>query len=299
MLKIEDIAKANNGDAIEVLGMVNDKRTGYKKDGSPYIIMIMQDNTGSISFPVWDHYDRLNNSMEEGSIVHVKGFAGSFNGNMQIKNPVIQVLQEDVNYSDFVPFYDVPKELIEYFIKTINKLEDKYKKIAVAATGAMGYNEERWNAFLNCVAAEKFHGNKRGGLFIHTVGVMKTMESVLNNYIDNPFYMDASKVINKDRLILKAVIHDIMKIKEYQYNGVIKRKPIKLDHIVMGAAYVSEINKEVGNVLSEEELDDICYSILSHHGEFGKFEPKGVEDILLNIADIVDSQIVNAIENKI
>lgn len=299
MLKIEDIAKANNGDAIEVLAMVNDKRTGYKKDGSPYIIMIMQDNTGSISFPVWDHYDRLNNSMEEGSIVHVKGFAGSFNGNMQIKNPVIQVLQQDVNYSDFVPFYDVPKELIEYFIKTINKLEDKYKKIAVAATGAIGYNNERWDAFLNCVAAEKFHGNKRGGLFIHTVGVMKTMESVLNNYIDNPFYMDASNVINKDRLILKAVIHDIMKIKEYQYNGVIKRKPIKLDHIVMGAAYVSEINKEVGNVLSEEELDDICYSILSHHGEFGKFEPKGVEDILLNIADIVDSQIVNAIENKI
>lgn len=298
-MKIEDISKTNNGDSIEVLGMVSDKRTGYKKDGSPYIIIIMQDNTGSISFPVWDNYDRLMNLVQESGFIHVKGIAGNFNGNMQIKNPSIQAVKEDIDYCDFIPFYTIPKELITYFTETINKLEDKYKKIAVAATGAMGYNTERWEAFLNCVAAEKFHGNKRGGLFLHTVGVMKTMESILSNYIDNPFFMDAKNVINKDRLMLKAAIHDIMKIKEYEYDGVIKRKSIKLDHIIMGAAYILEINKEVGNILSEEELDDICYSILSHHGEFGKFEPKGVEDILLNTADIVDSQIVNAIENKI
>lgn len=298
-MKIEDVNKAANGDTIQVMGMVSDIKIGYKKDGNPYMIIIMQDNTGFISFPVWDNYDRLKNLVRENSVINVKGFAGSFNGSMQIKNPLIQLVEGNINYSDFVPFYNIPKELIEYFIETINKLEDKYKKIAVAATGAMGYSEKRWKAFLNCVAAEKFHGNKRGGLFIHTVGVVKTMESILENYIDNPFYMDAKQVINKDRLILKAIVHDIMKIKEYDYEGIIKRKPIKLDHIIMGAAYIAEINKEVGGVLSEEELDDICYSILSHHGEFGKFEPKSVEDILLNTADIIDSQIVNAIENKI
>ncbi|WP_123054605.1 OB-fold nucleic acid binding domain-containing protein [Clostridium sp. JN-1] len=298
-MKIEDINNLSNGDGIEVLGMVSDKRIGHKRDGNLYIIMIIQDNTGSIAFPIWDNYQKLMDSAEEGSIVKVKGYAGSFNGNMQIKNPVIQVVTEDIDYSNFVPFYDIPKELITYFINTVNKLEDKYKKIAVAATGASGYSDKRWKAFLTCVAAEKFHGNKRGGLFLHTVGVMKTMESILNNYIDNPFYMSAKDVINKDRLMLKAIIHDVMKTKEYDYDGIIRRKSIKLDHIVMGAAYLIEVNNEVGNVLDEEELDDICYSILSHHGEFGKFEPKGVEDILLNIADTVDSQIVNAIENKI
>lgn len=298
-MKIEDISNLSNGDNIEILGMVSDKRIGHKKDGNPYIIMIIQDNTGSIAFPIWDNYQKLMDSVKEGSIVKVRGYAGSFNGNMQIKNPVIQVVTEDIDYSNFVPFYDIPKELITYFMNTVNKLEDKYKKIAIASTGASGYNDKRWKAFLTCVAAEKFHGNKRGGLFLHTVGVMKTMESILSNYIDNPFYMNAKDVINKDRLILKAIIHDVMKIKEYDYDGIIRRKSIKLDHIVMGAAYLIEINNEVGNVLDEEELDDICYSILSHHGEYGKFEPKGVEDILLNIADTVDSQIVNAIENKI
>ncbi|MBD5645445.1 HD domain-containing protein [Clostridium botulinum] len=298
-MKIADITSKNSGEVVEFNALVNDKRTNYKKDGSPYLLLILQDNTGTIAFPVWDKYEQLNNLLEVNSVVAVKGVAATFNGNMQIRNPAINVFKESINYSDFVPEYDIPKNLINYFNETINSLEDKYKKIAIAATGAMGYDKKRWNEFITCVAAEKFHGNKRGGLFLHTVGVMKTIENIIDDYITNPFYMSAQNCINKDRLMLKAIVHDIMKIKEYDYEGIIRRKPIKMDHLVMGASYINEINSEVGKILDEEELDDICYSILSHHGEFGNFEPKTIEDVLLNAADIIDSQIVNAIENKI
>ncbi|WP_434293785.1 HD domain-containing protein [Clostridium botulinum] len=298
-MKIADITSENSGEVVEFNALVNDKRTNYKKDGSPYLLLILQDNTGTIAFPVWDKYEQLNNLLEVNSVVAVKGVAAIFNGNMQIRNPAINVFKESINYSDFVPEYDIPKDLINYFNETINSLEDKYKKIAIAATGAMGYDKKRWNEFITCVAAEKFHGNKRGGLFLHTVGVMKTIENIIADYITNPFYMSAQNCVNKDRLMLKAIVHDIMKIKEYDYEGIIRRKPIKMDHLVMGASYINEINSEVGKILDEEELDDICYSILSHHGEFGNFEPKTIEDVLLNAADIIDSQIVNAIENKI
>lgn len=298
-MKIIDITSENNGEIVEFNALVNDKRTNYKKDGSPYMLLILQDNTSTIAFPVWDKYEYLNNSLKINSVVSVKGVAATFNGNMQIRNPVINIYNGDINYSDFVPQYDIPDNLVEYFNETLNKLEPKYKKVAMAATGAMGYNHERWENFTTCVAAEKFHGNKRGGLFLHTVGVMKTIEHIIGNYITNPFYMNAKEVISKDRLMLKAIVHDVMKIKEYDYEGIIRRKSIKMDHLVMGAAYINEINNELGKILSEEELDDICYSILCHHGEFGNFEPKTIEDILLNAADIIDSQIVNAIENKI
>ncbi|AUM97166.1 TPA: HD domain-containing protein [Clostridium botulinum] len=298
-MKIADIISENSGQVVEFNALVNDKRTNYKKDGSPYLLLILQDNTGTIAFPVWDKYEHLNNLLEINSIVSVKGVAATFNGNMQIRNPVINGFKGNINYSDFVPEYNIPENLINYFNETINSLEDKYKKIAIAATGAMGYDEKRWNEFITCVAAEKFHGNKRGGLFLHTVGVMKTIENIISDYITNPFYMSAKDSINKDRLMLKAIVHDIMKIKEYDYEGIIRRKSIKMDHLVMGASYINEINSEVGKVLDEEELDDICYSILSHHGEFGNFQPKTIEDVLLNAADIIDSQIVNAIENKI
>ncbi len=298
-MKISDITSEINGHMVQFNALVSDKRTNYKKDGSPYILLILQDDTGSIAFPIWDNYDYMNGMLKPNSVIAVKGVAATFNGNMQIRNPVLKPCPGEINYSDFVPEYEIPEEIFDYFNDVINNLEEKYKKIAVAATGAMGYSEKRWKDFITCVAAEKFHGNKRGGLFLHTVGVMKTMEGIINNYVNNPFYMSAKSVINKDRLMLKAIVHDVMKIKEYDFNGIIRRKTIKLDHLVMGAAYLNQINEEVGSILSEEEMDDICYSILSHHGEYGNFEPKTIEDILLNAADIIDSQLVNAIENKI
>ena len=299
ILKIKEIEEFKNGEKVQFNALISDKRTGWKKDGSAYLLLIMQDSTGTIAFPVWDNYEKYNSILEVSSVINVKGIVNRFNGSMQIRNPIINNVEGDIDYSQYIPVYNIPNELIEYFNKVVDNLEDKYKKIAIGATGAFGYNESRWKAFISCVAAEKFHGNKRGGLFLHTIGVMKTTEGIINNYITNPFYMSAKEVINKDRLILKAIVHDIMKIKEYDYDGRIRRKDIKLDHLVLGAAYIREINVEMGNPLSEEELDDICYSILSHHGEFGNFQPKGIEDILLNVADIVDSQIVNAIENKI
>lgn len=299
ILKIKEIEELKNGEKVQFNALLSDKRTGWKKDGSAYLLLIMQDNTGTIAFPVWDSYDKYNAILQINSVINIKGIVARFNGSMQIRNPIISNVEEEIDYSQYVPVYNIPNELIEYFNNVVNNLDEKYKKIAIGATGALGYNETRWNAFLSCVAAEKFHGNKRGGLFLHTIGVMKTMENIIDNYITNPFYMSAKEVINKDRLMLKAIIHDIMKIKEYDYEGIIRRKDIKLDHLILGAAYIREINVEMSNPISEEELDDICYSILSHHGEFGNFQPKGIEDILLNVADIVDSQVVNAIENKI
>ncbi|MBP1744132.1 MAG: phosphohydrolase [Firmicutes bacterium] len=298
-MNIDDISRLNNGDAIEFTGLVSDLRTGQKKDGNPFLIVIIQDRTGSISFPIWDNLERFREIVEKSPILNVKGTAGSFNGAVQIKNPSVKPAAGGLNASDFVPSYEISDELVEYFNAIVDSLEDKYRQIAVAATGAFGTNKERWDAFYSCVAAEKFHGNKRGGLFIHTIGVMKTMESLLSNYIANPFFMDAKEVISRDRLMLKAILHDLMKAEEYEYETAIRRKCIKMDHLVLGAAYVREINNECGGVLSPEELDDICYSILSHHGEFGNYPTKSIEDILLNQADLIDSQIVNAVENKI
>jgi 3'-5' exoribonuclease len=298
-LKIQELENLNNGERVEFNALISDKKTGWKKDGSPYLMLVMQDNTGTIAFPVWDNYENLNSHININLVVNIKGIVTRFNGNIQIRNPIINIVNEEIDYGLYVPEYDIPESLIEYFNNIVNNLEEKYKKIAIGATGANGYNEKRWKDFLSCVAAEKFHGNKRGGLFLHTVGVMKTIESILKDYVTNPFYMNADNVIDKDRLMLKAIVHDIMKIKEYDFDGIIRRKDIKMDHLVLGAAYIRQINVEMGNPLTEEDLDDICYSILAHHGEYGNFEPKGIEDVLLNMADIVDSQIVNAIENKI
>lgn len=298
-IKIAELEYIEDATEVEVKALVSDKRLCFKKDGSAYVLMIIQDNTGTMSFPVWAYKNDTVDEIQTNTPIVVKGTLARYNGSLQLRNPNIKILREDILIDEFVPSYEIPEQLVNYFNNVVNSLAPKYKKIAVAATGFQGYDNQRWEAFINCVSAEKYHGNKRGGLFIHTIGVMKNVDGMLKNYISTPFYLSAKECVNKDRLMLKAILHDLMKIEEYDYSGIIRRKSIKMDHLVMGAAYVREINKEVGNVLDEDELDDICYSILCHHGQYGNYEMKTIEDILLNCADIIDSQIVNAIENKI
>ncbi len=50
------------------------------------------------------------------------------------------------------------------------------------------------------------------------------MYNIVTNYVVHPFYQPMNK-INKDRLMLIAMMHDIDKIYEYEYDdGYIKRK---------------------------------------------------------------------------
>jgi hypothetical protein len=66
----------------------------------------------------------------------------------------------------------------------------------------------------------------------------------------------------------------------------------------MGCAMVEEF---AGKDFTEEEVDDICASIMTHHGEFenckyGRAKIKTIEDQLLHLVDMIDSKIVQALE---
>ena len=136
ILKIKEIEEFKNGEKVQFNALISDKRTGWKKDGSAYLLLIMQDSTGTIAFPVWDNYEKYNSILEVSSVINVKGIVNRFNGSMQIRNPIINNVEGDIDYSQYIPVYNIPNELIEYFNKVVDNLEDKYKKIAIGATGA-------------------------------------------------------------------------------------------------------------------------------------------------------------------
>lgn len=299
-LKINELLKTGtdkDGAKITFDGLLVEKKTMTKSNGDLYFNVTFQDCTGKIEFPLWSDYDFYNESLQEKAAYFINGTVNHWNGAVQVKNPSIIVIDGEWDLSDFVPTYDVPQEVYDYFINTVKGLAHPYGMIAKAATGCDNYDKKRWTAFSTCVSAEKYHGNKRKGLLLHTVGVMKSVEAVINNYVSNPYFYDAKNVINSDRLMLKAILHDIKKTEEYDYDSVIRYKPgKKVDHIVSGVAYLKEINYECGEILSEEDIEDISYSILSHHGQWGPYEAKSLEDILLHLADMIDAKVVGAVE---
>ena len=117
-----------------------------------------------------------------------------------------------------------------------------------------------------------------------------------NVYTKINMYGDINSVLNKDRLICKAILHDIKKVDEYEYETVIRRKPGVIGHLIDGVTYLNKINEECNNILNREQIEDLTYAILSHHGQYGPYEPKTPEDVILHLADMADAKVVGELE---
>ena len=93
-------------------------------------MLVMQDNTGTIAFPVWDNYENLNSHININLVVNIKGIVTRFNGNIQIRNPIINIVNEEIDYGLYVYQNMIFQKslLIEYFNNIVNNLEENIKK---------------------------------------------------------------------------------------------------------------------------------------------------------------------------
>lgn len=292
-MKINELRAVEINNNVEIVAKINDVKIMNRKNGQEYILITLTDDTDKITFPVWENVEERKTVVKPGAVVKVKGALGEHNGKLQILKPIFYQVSEKVITDALIPRYEITKELIRYFEDVVNDMDVRYRKFAIACTGAFGYNNERWKAFTECPSAEVKYGNKIGGLLLHTIGVMKSVEAIIKNYINKPFNhnINASDVINKDRLMLKAIIHDIGKTKTFEYKDCIRVKKGRLSHIEKGATFITEVNIELGKILTEEELEDIQYTILSRYGDYGKYELKTIEDKIIHNSDMLDSQV--------
>ena len=294
-IKINKLSAKILGETVKLKIIIVHIKSLAKKDSSKYISVKVQDNSGSMEFPVWDIETQaaMLTSHYEGKVFELTGHVSFYEGKAQIKDPSFLLLKDE-DVKSCLPKYDITPELLEYFHKTIDGLSIKYKSFLTIT-----FNDALLSQFLEAPAAQSHHHAKIGGLFVHTVGVMKNVDSMISNYVTESYFLvDASSKIDKDRLMFKAILHDLGKIWEYEWDSGIRRRDFRIGHIIKTCSYIENANNNLG-IFSLEEIDDICSSILCHHGNFekyGKVEIKTVEDQLLHLADMIDSQIVGHVE---
>lgn len=287
---VEQAKKLNVNAFVDLLVVLAKKDILLKANKEEYLSLTVFDNSGSFTFPIWDDVARFKDLLEENKVYQVSGLVGFYQGNLQIKSPTVVETAEDPK--QFLPKYEIPQELRDYFNQTIANLESPWQEFVIACLKKVEVDK-----FLTCPAATRHHHNRLGGLFLHTVGLMKNVDNIISLYCDKPFWNFNPTVINPSRLRAKAILHDIMKIKEYTYDTAIGRNKYAADHRFMGVGLFQSINDEL-KLLSEEELDSLSYSVLSHHGRYGEevVPPKYIEDVLLHSADMIDSQIIKSAE---
>jgi 3'-5' exoribonuclease len=234
------------------------------KSGSYYLALTLCDRSGSVESRMWDASPTLYDALEEGTFVHVKGKAETYNNQLQISIRVISLAEPaEFQLSDFLPQSEFPPQQMLAELKDIlRQIEDKdYRRICD------GFLEDKdfVAAFRAAPAAVRYHHAYLGGLLEHTLQVLRLALLVLPRY----------PILRKDLLLAAIFLHDVGKVQELRYDRpfVYTDAGQLLGHVVIGVLMVSDRARAAGD-FPPEKLNLLCHCILSHHGEYEFGSPK-------------------------
>jgi 3'-5' exoribonuclease len=271
--------------------VVVNKSVRTSAGGRDYITLTLGDKTGQIGgrlFPDEGVQDVFT-TIVSGSIYKCEGRVNEFppdSGKYNIViNHLMELPAEEYILEDYVrtSTNDID-ELIGYIISTIKELEnDELKNLLKSFFCDSKFTAE----FYTAPAAKIHHHNYVGGLLDHTVEVLKISKTLHQLFPQ----------LNKDLLYTAAILHDIGKIRAYDYDNVSTKMSEEgqlLDHLYLSGRMVEEKLKEVQ--ISKDLSNQLLHIILSHHGDVSNgwgsiVNPKTAEAVALHYADLLDARV--------
>lgn len=278
------IKEIKAGDVIDDLFVLLDKHLAQKRDGNNFLNVTLTDKTGSLKGVVWDNVDKIAARIKSGDFVRTQGHISEYKGALQFVIKDMDMCPvESVDRSDFLPRTQ----------RDIEKMFARLKKITASMeTGylrelfeAFWQDEEFVRQFKNAPAAKQMHHAYIGGLLEHTLSMALLVDKIASHYGG----------IDRDLLLAGAILHDIGKIREFEYSSKIdySDEGRLINHLVIGIQLIEEKLHELKD-FPEEPAILLKHMIVSHHGarEFGSPEPpKTIEAVLLNYIDEMDSKV--------
>jgi len=290
-MKKRFITDIRAGDRVDDIFVLSEKILSQKKDGNNFLNITLSDKTGTIKGVVWDNVDQIAAGITSGDFAHVNGSVSEYRGTLQVVIKIMEPFPSDrIDPSDFLPQTSRDIEgMFERLVKRMDSIATDYLK---ALIDAFFKDKEFVNKFKTAPAAKKMHHAYIGGLLEHTLSMTSLADKIAGHYSG----------INRDLLLSGAILHDIGKVDEFEYQFKIdySDKGRLLNHIVIGLKMVDEKLSEI-KYFPEDQVLLLKHLIVSHHGtrEFGSPEPpKTIEAVLLNYIDEIDSK-VNAIRDFI
>ncbi len=285
---IEDIREGNR-----VTGqfLVQVKQAQTTKSGKPFISLRLQDKTGSISAKIWDNADKLLSVFSKGDIINIDAVVDEYNQELQLNIRQLQKLPlEKINLEDFLPVtgYDID-EMFAHIKAFAESIENKHLNLLLSSILADPVIVE---GLKKLPAAREMHHAYIGGLIEHTLSVARICDYLSGHY----------DTVSRDLLITGAILHDIGKIREFEYVPFIKYTDAGrlIGHLVMGVEMINEKVSGINGFGDDLKLQ-LGHLILSHHGELEFASPKlpqFAEAMILHQADDLDAK-VNSIQRYI
>jgi len=284
MTKKKFINELIPSETIDDVFLLTEKSISRKKDGSPFLTMVLSDKSGNVNAVIWDNVELLKNEVSVGDFIRVVGSVGEYKSALQlVVKSIERIASELINPEDFLPS---TRRNTQQMFERLKKLSETiqaehFKKLMEL----FWEDKDLVERLKRAPAAKKMHHAYLGGLLEHTLSLALLADKVVEHYGG----------LDRDLLLTGAMLHDIGKLVEFEYDRRIdySNEGRLIGHIVIGIDLVEKKITQIENFPDNAALL-LKHLIVSHHGsrELGSPQlPMTLEAVMLNYLDEIDSKI--------
>jgi 3'-5' exoribonuclease len=282
------LADVTDGMSVRTQAYLKQKRLiPYKNKPGAFLALTLADRSGVLEGKVFDNAEEIAGHLPDGAIVTVTGRASTYQNALGLILESVEVCANPVDRADFMPAYagDV-RELTAELDAAINSITDPDLGPLVRS---LLHDPEIGDLYRAAPAGKSMHGAYLHGLMEHVVRMVRLAEAVCRCYPQ----------ADRDLLIAGVLLHDLGKIREYQWDLSIDQTTLgRLQgHILIGDRMIYERGRELG--MAEERALRLSHLILSHHGqsEYGAVTaPQTLEAVLLHYLDNLEAKATHCLE---
>jgi 3'-5' exoribonuclease len=281
--KTQFIRELQPDEVVTSFFIVQNKEVRTKKTGEPYLCLTLADRTGTLDAKMWDNVSTVLDEFDRDDFVKVKGLIQIFKNRPQMTVHKVRRLDE------------TEIELADYFPHTEKNIDEMWAglRAAVAAirndhlralVDSFLDDPEVARRFRQAPAAKSVHHARIGGLLEHVVSLLGLCKLCASHY----------NFVDLDLLVTGAVLHDIGKIYELEYQRSFSYTTAGqlLGHMIIALEMLRARSAAIPDFPPRLKML-VEHMILSHHGkyEFGSPKlPMFPEALLLHHLDDMDSK---------
>jgi 3'-5' exoribonuclease len=263
--------------------VVASKQVKAKKNGEPYLALILADRTGQIEAKMWDNVDEFILGFEQDDFLKIKGLINKYKNRFQLTiHKLRRMAEAEIDFTDYLPktTKDIG-ELWRTLTEFVASFQNPHLKSLVELFMADADIAERYR---NAPAAKTLHHAYIGGLLDHVVSLCRSCDLMCRNYPQ----------VNRDLLLTGAFLHDIGKIQELSYNRAFSytTRGQLLGHMIIELEMLQAKLEQLPGFPAELKTL-LEHLIISHHGQYEFGSPKlpmFPEALLLHYLDDLDSK---------
>lgn len=283
------VSQLNHQESINQVFLASNKQLRPNRSGNLYLQVALSDRSGSIDARMWNASNEIYQSFSDGDYVHVEGSTQLFQGSLQlIASRIRRVTTDEVCEDDFRM---LTAGGVDTLVGRVRELVRGLESAPLRALADSFLNDDLFmKKFSRAPAAMKHHHAYEGGLLEHVVSVMTLCEKVAECYPE----------IDRDLLLMGALLHDIGKVDELCYDRTISYTDAGqlLGHILIAMQLiddkVKETNRKLAQPIPDRLVVEVKHLVASHHGQYEFGSPKlpmTLEALALHYLDSLDAKL--------